>query len=473
MNEKKLYCDREYFENLAKYIFLEQSFKNDETYKNKENLYKFSTGETLKQYNERLKRSNVDNYLKWGIQKYQNFIFSIEPVLKKEKEIDFLEEFLKNFDNENNNIKEFRNELLQQLLLFESCFILIDNPNDIGLYPNYESIVSDKKFPIIKLLKRQNVVNVKKKYGQLTSVLFFEEKEIAETVYEPSETYLIFYLYEKTKITRFKPTKQKNIVITNDCLGAFEKDQDFNNNLNDIPILAYNLDDCFYDVAEKQRIIYNLNSAKLETLYKQNFSPLMISGKMNKNESITAGSFIEISANAKFMPQRLMPPIQAIEEFEKQIKIEEERIIKVLFPYLLKQNFSQQTATEKLLDFSDTRTKLEKLACFLEEIENEIWKYIKEIAPYFETITAQYNKDFDLANLGNDIQLKDFIFDLQIGLEAEKILKKYFVNKYYKKIDINKIDEINAEIDKQKITDLNLENIMQLKNKENSVDNNE
>ena len=469
MEERKLYCDTEFKENLKNWLFLEQSYKNDESYRVEENLYKFATGETKKQYKERLKRSFIDNFVKWGIEKYQNFIFGLEPTLKYKN--NFMEEFLKNFDVDNRNIKEFRTELLKDLLLYGSTAILIDNPTDINLYPNYEIIINDKKFPILKILKRTEIVNIRMKNSELQGVLFFEEKEIADSVFEEPKIFLVFYLYTKEKIIKFKPIQQRNIKLNDYNFGTFEIEIETTNNLNEVPILIYDYKNSFLEVAEKQKIVYNLNSAKLETIYKQNFSPLIISGKMNKNEGFTAGSIIEISPEAKFIPTRLTPPIQAIEEYSKQIDEEKQSIIKLLFPYLLKENFSNATATEKMIDFSDTRVTLEKLACFLEEIENEIWQYIKKIAPYFEDVTVQYNKDYDLNNLENDIMLKDFIFNLQVGLEAEKSLKKYFVSKYYKKIDVTAIDDILKEIDTQKETDIDIQDLFSQNLIENKKEN--
>lgn len=452
MSDYKITVDRDWLDNEKKLKLINDSYSGGEIYKKGKYLYQYYIEDDVNILKQRYKRSYLYNITRNVLDKYKSFIFSSDPTREFKNDSEFFIEFLNNMSIDGKDSQGFFEEVYTNLLLDEKVYILVDkrtNNIDEDIKPFCQSI---KRGQVLKHSFDEN--------NDLEYICWYEEGEKDGGLFDKNQNVYYFYALDKYNFYKFNPipTNQvsKKQFTYDNIIKTFKSDEVeiIENNYGFVPIVTFERESIFEEIADNQREIYNILSLRQEVLFKLCFSPLVIQGALGELSALNYQSVIELDPNSNIQPFRIPYPVDTIDKYNENIKEILTENNKIAYPYDINSDIAK-TATEKQLDFNDTNKKLQKHVSDMEKIELQIYEMLNKIygnEKYnTEEILINYNKEFQLNSLENEIRLVDLMrIDLQLPEEMIKEQLKKVTGLIFNNFPEKKKKELVELIDKLK-----------------------
>jgi hypothetical protein len=285
-----LSSNTEYAEYRERWEYLFQSYMGGLEYKDGSHLTKYNL-ETAQEYQARINSTPLDNHCNSVVQVYNSFLFREQP----EREFGSMDNseavlsFLRDADLDGRSLNAFMKDVATWASVFGHCWMILVKPNTGAV-----------------TLADEQVLGVRP-YLNLMTPLAVTDWRWARSVTGVYE--LVYFKY----VEEFTPSGQTVKIWTPDTIQTLEVDQKNNRILNDyteenglgyIPaVVAYNLRSNvrgigvsdITDIADTQRMIYNINS-EIEQSIRIDGHPSLVK-TAETQAGIGAGSIIQMADN--------------------------------------------------------------------------------------------------------------------------------------------------------------------------------
>jgi hypothetical protein len=285
-----LSANTEYAEYRERWEYLFQSYMGGLEYKDGSYLTKYNL-ETPQEYQARIRSTPLDNHCNSVVQVYNSFLFREQP----EREFGSMDNseavlsFLRDADLDGRSLNAFMKDVATWASVFGHCWMILVKPNTGAV-----------------TLADEQVLGVRP-YLNLMTPLAVTDWRWARSVTGVYE--LVYFKY----VEEFTPSGQTVKIWTPDTIQTLEVDQKNNRILNDytepnglgyIPaVVAYNLRSNvrgigvsdITDIADTQRMIYNINS-EIEQSIRIDGHPSLVK-TAETQAGIGAGSVIQMADN--------------------------------------------------------------------------------------------------------------------------------------------------------------------------------
>ncbi len=265
-------------------------------------------------YNTRRKSSYYTNTIKPIIDAMINPVFDHE--IDRDKYIDEWSVFINNCDNAGTPLDVFLKSVIRSARMFGITFVVMDNVQEVGAITKTDAMAS-RILPYVYErkpyhLKQGDGLKVDR-FGKIEEITFTDVGELENTQY--------YITWSDESVTRWHTVATKDgeaVVVDSETFHGLRvlpvyavTDFSTQSGVQSMPFPP------MYNLARLAYAIYNKESQIVQLEGTQTFSIFCVSGFQSNQISVGASNFLNISNDAKFMPQYATPSIAGLQELVK------------------------------------------------------------------------------------------------------------------------------------------------------------
>ena len=398
MSEKELYTNYQ-----ARWKYLLESYLGGDDYREGANLTQYQL-ETQLDYNQRLQATSLDNHCNSVISVYNSFLFRHEPDRdfgSLENSVEVLD-FLEDCDFDGRSLNNFMKEVATWASVFGHCWIVMAKPN-IGAQTRAEEIAAGVR-PYLSMASPLNVLDwsyERQRSGRYELIYLKYIEEMNDSLRTIKEW------YPDRIVTTVTDIDKRTINYSNtesNGLGFIPAVCAYNQRT---PIRGIGTSD-IVDIADTQRMIYNINS-EIEQSIRVDSHPSLV--KTNETAAgIGAGSIIAMPEN---LDPGLKPYLLNYDGAEVSAMLEVKRNLVEVIDKMANTGAIRGTEARTMsgialqTEFELLNARLAEKADNLELAEEQLWTIFAIYQGTTWTGHIEYPGSFNIRDTENEIaQLK-------------------------------------------------------------------